>query len=193
MSPSTLLRRCLGAGTALLAFGLAAACGPGPLPPYPLAGSIAVASPRLLEASQELTVPVAVINAGLRTWDPRRIHLSYHWLWLVPRELAHRSRTVPYHDGIRTDLGTTVAPGARLALQGRILAPSTPGLYWLEWDMVEEGVTWFAQVAPRQPRTLVVVMPAPAWIFAPLPLLAALFGLFGARLRNADVLWCAAT
>ena len=54
--------------------------------------------------------------------------------------------------------------GGRVALQGRILAPALPGLYWLQWDMVEEGVTWFAQVAPRQPRTLVVVVPPPAWI-----------------------------
>ena len=48
--------------------------------------------------------------------------------------------------------------------------------------MVEEGVTWFAQVAPRQPRTLVVVVPPLAWIFAPLPLLIALFGVV--RIRN---------
>src|SRR4051812_4442417 len=202
MSPSTLLRRCLGAGTALLAFGLAAACGPGPLPPYPLAGSIAVVSPRLLEASQELTVPVAVINAGLRTWDPARIHLSYHWLWLVPRELAHRSRTVPYHDGIRTDLGDKPIPaGSRIVVDGRILAPAAPGIYWLQWDMVEEGVTWFAQVAPRQPRTLVIVAPPVAWAVAPVPLLVVVWSLIaGGRRRRtqpamftaADVVWCAA-
>jgi lipoteichoic acid synthase len=199
MSTSTLLRRVLGAGAALLAFGCAAACRPGPLPPYPLASSIAAASPRLLEASQELAVPVAVTNDGVRPWDPAHIHLSYHWLWLVPRELAHRSRTVPYQDGIRTDLGgTLVAPGARLSLQGRILAPAVPGIYWLQWDMVEEGVTWFAQVAPRQPRTLVVVVPPAAWLAAPLPLMAAAWGLFvlGRRRQSwlpFDVMWCAAT
>jgi len=145
-------------------------------------------------------VPVSALNTGVQAWDPGRFHLSYHWLWLLPRELVHRSQTVPYHDGIRTDLPGEVAPGERLPLRGRILAPSTPGLYWLQWDMVEEGVTWFAQVAPRQPRTLVLVVPPPAWILAPLPLLVALYGLFVARLqnpqsriRNADVLWCSAT
>ena len=70
--------------------------------------------------------------------------------------------------------------------------------------MVEEGVTWFAQVAPRQPRTLVVVVPPPAWIVAPLPLLVAVWGLFALRRsrrdrswsvtsRAWDVWWCAAT
>jgi lipoteichoic acid synthase len=160
---------------------------------------------------------VVLTNAGGRAWDPSRIHLSYHWLWLVPRELLHRSRTVPYQDGIRTELGDApIAPGAHVQLQGRILAPDFPGVYWLQWDMVEEGVTWFAQVAPRQPRTLVIIIPPPAWIFAPLPLLIACWGLYALRRRNAavlkpatsnrgsfvargfspaisDVLWCAAT
>jgi lipoteichoic acid synthase len=165
---------------------LGVSCARVPPPPYPLAFSLDVPSPRLLETSQEVTAPVTLANSGERAWDPARVHLSYHWLWFVPRELAHRSRTVPYHDGIRTDLGDApVAPGARVALQGRILAPATPGLYWLQWDMVEEGVTWFAQVAPRQPRALVVVVPPPAWIFAPLPLIAALWGLFALRGRHA--------
>jgi phosphoglycerol transferase MdoB-like AlkP superfamily enzyme len=186
---------------ALAALVLATACRAVPPPPYRLAFAIDAASPRLLQTSQEIAVPVTLANSGGGAWDPPRIHLSYHWLWLVPRELAHRSRTVPFQDGIRTDLGGEVAiqPGARIALQGRILAPSLPGLYWLQWDMVEEGVTWFAQVSPRQPRRLVVVIPPPAWIFAPLPLLIALSAAFRLRIADCglriptDVLWCSAT
>jgi len=92
---------------------------------------------------------------------------------------------VPYHDGIRTEIGDRpIAPGERRALQGRLLSPALPGIYWLQWDMVEEGVIWFAQVAPRQPRTLVVVLPPPAWLFAPLPMLVALAGLFALSRRR---------
>lgn len=133
-----------------------------------------------------------VSNAGQRAWDPARIHVSYHWLWLIPRELIHRSRLVPYQDGIRTDLDRTVAPGASVALEGRLLPPAWPGVYWLQWDMVEEGVGWFAQLSPRQPRTLVVVLPPIGWMLAPLPLLVAIGGLFSRRARYADALWCAA-
>src|SRR5262249_42090106 len=93
----------------------------------------------------------------------------------------------------------SVAPGARVALQGRILSPAFPGLYWLQWDMVEEGAVWFAQVAPRQPRTLVIVLPTMTWIFGPLPLLIALAGYLAFRrgasprpARVSDVLRCAA-
>jgi lipoteichoic acid synthase len=208
MSTSTPRFPRLAAGAALAALLFAGACGRAPQPPYPLAFAIDAASPRLLETSQEIAVPVALGNTGDRAWDPAHVHLSYHWLWLVPRELAHRSRTVPYHDGIRTDLGDSpLAPGARVALQGRVLAPVWPGVYWLQWDMVEEGVTWFAQVAPRQPRRLVIVVPPVAWVVAPLPLVVVLWGLFGLRIvdrgwRNAappfgaaiaDVWWCAAT
>ena len=106
------------------------------------------------------------------------MRVSYHWLWLVPRELATRSRwNVPYHDGIRTELGAPVPPGGRVALEARLLAPSAPGIYWLQWDMVEEGVTWFAQVSPRQPRQLVVVLPAFAEWCAMAPLLIAIAGI----------------
>jgi phosphoglycerol transferase MdoB-like AlkP superfamily enzyme len=186
---------------ALAALTLAASCRAVPSPPYRLAFTIETASPRLLEASEEVAVPVSLTNSGVGDWDLRRVHLSYHWLWLVPRELAHRSRTVPFQDGIRTDLGGSVSvrPGDRIALQGRILAPSVPGVYWLQWDMVEEGVTWFAQVSPRQPRHLVFIVPAVAWILAPLPLLIACWGAFRLRIADrglripADVLWCAAT
>src|SRR5207244_11796504 len=65
-----------------------------------------------------------------------------------------------------------------------------PGLYWLQWDMVEENVVWFAQVAPRQPRALVVIVPPIVWLLAPLPLLIAIAA---RKLARADVLWSAAT
>jgi phosphoglycerol transferase MdoB-like AlkP superfamily enzyme len=65
--------------------------------------------------------------------------------------------------------------------------------------MVEEGAAWFAQVAPRQPRTLVIVLPTLTWLFGPLPLLIAFAGYLAVRRGAAprlagvsDVLWCAA-
>src|SRR5262249_22327102 len=136
-------------------------------------------------------------------------HVSYHWLWLIPREAAARSRwDVPYQDGIRTDLPAPVAPGARVPVAGRILPPSVPGLYWLQWDMVEEGVSWFSQTSPRQGRQLVIVLPSLAGVFAPAPFVAALAGLLGVRavrrrgdppvaalaaVAAADVIWAATT
>ncbi len=170
---------------ALLA-GLTVSCARATAGPYRLGFALDGRSPRVLETSQEIAVALTATNTGERAWDPSRIHLSYHWLWLMPRETIARSRwNVPYHDGIRTELGRRVAPRESIAVQGRVLAPSTPGLYWLQWDMVEEGASWFAQLSPRQPRTLVLVSPPLAWLFAPLPLIAAIGGLIALRRRRA--------
>jgi phosphoglycerol transferase MdoB-like AlkP superfamily enzyme len=173
-----------------------AACRRPPAGPYDLAFALDVSPPRLVESSRELSVPLALTNIGRRSWDPERVHVSYHWLEFVPREILSRSRwDVPYHDGIRTDLPAAIAPGGRAQVEGRVLPLDMPGLYWLQWDMVEEGVTWFAQVSPRQTRTLVVVRPPVAWLAAPMPFVIVLFALFAPRRRMAaigDVVWCAA-
>src|SRR5439155_11140546 len=107
-----------------------------------------------------------------------------------------------------SDLPHAVVASARARVDGRLLAPSVPGLYWLKWDLVEEGVAWFSQEGPRQPRQLVVVLPTLAGLFAPLPLVVALVSLLaigrvergGATSRRlvalvavADVAWCIAT
>ena len=185
----------------------AAACSRVPPPPYSLAFALEGSAPRILHAAQEIAVPLTIRNIGGRAWDAQSVHVSYHWLWPVPRELVKRSRAVPYHEGIRTELTATVPPGAAVRVGGRLLAPDLPGVYWLQWDMVEEGVTWFAQVAPRQPRRLVVVLPALSSVVAPLPLIVAILASFGlVRLERpiprsaaflwtlaiADLLWCAA-
>ena len=175
----------------VVALVVAGGCRREPGPPFDRSFSLSVHSPRLLQMGEELTVPIAVGNAGTTVWNPDRVHASYHWLWLVPREWLSRSRNVPYQDGIRTEFAAPVAPGESLEMDGRLLAPSFPGVYWLQWDMVEEGVTWFSQVSPRQRRTLVLVLPTtnPLTLFAPLPLLVALAGLYlvGRIERRRDV------
>jgi phosphoglycerol transferase MdoB-like AlkP superfamily enzyme len=168
-------------------------------PPYALAFELQGFAPRVLETGREVAVPMTLVNTGQRPWDPGRIHFSYHWLWLVPRETLTRSRwDVPYQNGIRTDLPEAMSPGSRAGVQGRLLPPEWPGLYWLQWDMVEEGAEWFAQSSPRQSRALVLVLPPIAWLAAPFPLLLALLGLRAARRPDsrfgatADVAWCVA-
>src|ERR1700730_9944172 len=107
-----------------------AGCGNVPPPPYALAFTLTGHTPRVLRASRETVVPLSIGNTGQRAWDPSRVHVSYHWLWFIPRERARRSRTSPYHDGIRTELVGTVTPGSEVTLEGRLLAPAYPGLYW---------------------------------------------------------------
>ncbi|MGH2538126.1 MAG: O-antigen ligase family protein [Candidatus Promineifilaceae bacterium] len=67
-------------------------------------------------------------------------------------------------DGSQAELGEArwslprpVAPGDSIALSLPLQAPSRPGLYWLEWDLVQEGVTWFSAKNGLVTRTLVKV------------------------------------
>lgn len=88
---------------------------------------------------QQVLVPVIVTNTGERSWLPDGeffFSLSYH---LHDDE----GQTVTY-DGLRSPLPGIVAPGESASIEGLIRAPEEPGRYTVEWDMVQESVTWFS-------------------------------------------------
>ncbi len=94
------------------------------------------------------TVPVRVQNTGDRTWDaagPHAFALSYH--------LADADGQSVTYDGVRTPLPVDVAPGASVDLQAQIVAPKSGGTYVVEWDGVQEAVTWFSWVGTPVART----------------------------------------
>ena len=50
------------------------------------------------------------------------------------------------------------------AVEGVVTAPRAAGRYLLQWDMVEEGVCWFAERDPSPEAPLPIrVVPAPPW------------------------------
>ncbi|MDA8145985.1 MAG: hypothetical protein M0Z27_07990 [Thermaerobacter sp.] len=98
------------------------------------------ATPATMQAGQTYTVYVSVTNTGTQTWVPggnNPFHLSYHWV-------NSAGQTVTW-DGLRTSLPGNIPPGDTAFLGAQVQAPSAPGTYSLEWDMVEESVTWFSQ------------------------------------------------
>jgi hypothetical protein len=52
---------------------------------------------------------------------------------------------VAVRDGRRADLPETVEPGATVRVTQQVEAPSEPGSYLLELDLVYEHVAWFAE------------------------------------------------
>jgi hypothetical protein len=48
-------------------------------------------------------------------------------------------------DYLRVPLARAVPPGESVEIQAEIPAPSRPGRYRLELDMVDEGIVWFGQ------------------------------------------------
>jgi O-antigen ligase len=104
------------------------------------------------QAGQATLVPVQLANTGARTWDARGEHpfaLSYH--------LDQVDGALVTFDGPRTPLPHDVAPGAVVDLQAELVAPPTPGGYLVEWDEVQESVTWFSWAGNPARRTYLIV------------------------------------
>jgi O-antigen ligase len=105
------------------------------------------------DAGGETTVPVRLENTGDRTWDasgPHPFALSYH--------LEDASGKSVTYDGVRTPLPLDVAPGSAVDVQAQILAPGSQGSYVIEWDGVQEAVTWFSWAGTPVARTNLTVL-----------------------------------
>ncbi|MCD6290925.1 MAG: N-acetylmuramoyl-L-alanine amidase, partial [Anaerolineae bacterium] len=98
-------------------------------------------TPTEMEPGEIYTVHFRLKNAGSRTWQhdgDHPVHVGYHWydgdgnIVLLP----------PEHD-IRSELPSDVASGETVNVEARVAAPQQEGTFRLEWDLVEEGVTWF--------------------------------------------------
>lgn len=107
-----------------------------------------------LRASTTYAVRITLANSGACSWtghcrgaDP--VRLSYHWYF--------SDGEIYEWDGIRTELPRSVEPGEEVTLLADVRSPRLAGQYYLEWDLVIEGVTWFSQqttVCPRIPVTI---------------------------------------
>ena len=101
-------------------------------------GAVTAPSPFIAGGSYAVAVPIT--NAGTATWNAsgaNPVQLSYHWLDQAGNGVVW--------DGVRTPLGTDVAPGTMRTVTATIVAPVTAGTYTLALDMVKEGVAWFGQ------------------------------------------------
>ncbi len=159
-------------------------------------------TPRMLVAGRVASVRVQLRNDGTRAWDLRpRVSLSYHWVTLTGTRLSG--------EGDRSPITRVVNPGETIALDAQVTGAPGGGIYRLEWDMVEEGVTWFSEHDPvPPPRPTVLVIPSAASLVGdlsfPLPAALAVFCLawiWLTRARHADsrvfpvlaaldVVWC---
>ncbi|MBZ5501173.1 MAG: class I SAM-dependent methyltransferase [Acidobacteriia bacterium] len=112
--------------------------------------------PATLEAGSPHDLQVRVTNSSPVAW-PRGQHssgrdvivLGNHWL------LADGKPFTP--DDGRTALTDGLRPSETAYVPLRVIAPTAPGSYLLELDMVQEGVSWFAPKGSRTCRIKVDV------------------------------------
>jgi len=111
------------------------------------------ATPHSMSVNQTVYVTINVANNGTKTWTVAgNFHLSYHWA---------QSNVVVVEDGARTNLPFDLPSCVGTSPLAKLVAPPAPGTYTLEWDMVEEGVTWFStKGVPTGNRTVTVTSSA---------------------------------
>jgi len=97
-----------------------------------------------VRAGELVTLRVTVENCSPyawpalpNAWGHYRINLANHWLD-EDGELLQR-------DDARCPLPHDLAPGLRAELVLDVTVPRFDGAYWLELDLVQENVSWFAQ------------------------------------------------
>ncbi|HEV7798756.1 MAG TPA: DUF1698 domain-containing protein [Pyrinomonadaceae bacterium] len=95
--------------------------------------------PRTCRASSELTFRLRVENVGLARWPmgvrKGSVSLGSHLLKTDEEEVDW--------DYGRARLPRDLEPGETAEIEFKVQAPTTPGKYIVEFDMVAEHVTWF--------------------------------------------------
>lgn len=156
-----------------------------------VASEIASETPYLFGLRDETYVRVTLRNDGMETWDPElEFNLSYRWF----RGWKSRTATPLDTEGVRTSLPHVVAPGETVTIEARLERPEIAGPYFLQWDIVHEGVTWFSDRAyAPPPRHRVLVLPRTSTLLAALSVALALWLPLGRRTWPvaAVVAWCA--
>jgi hypothetical protein len=90
---------------------------------------------------ETITQAVVITNTSVRTWPSagaRPIYLSYHWIQTA-------TRRVLIVDGARTRLSRDLAPGESAIITANVEVPNVSGALTLQWDLVQEDVTWFGE------------------------------------------------
>ena len=99
--------------------------------------------PSTMSANGTATVIASFTNAGSATWNAagtNPVRFAYHW-----RNGACPGTSSAVFDGVRTALAADVAPGGAVTnLSATVAAPAAAGTYCLQYDLVQEGVTWFS-------------------------------------------------
>jgi hypothetical protein len=92
--------------------------------------------PATLSRGTVTPVTVSFRNLSSCPW-PHAVHLGYHWI-------AEDRRLPTVWDGGRALPERRIEPGETVTLPVQLRAPDVPGRYSLVYDLVFEGVSWFA-------------------------------------------------
>jgi SAM-dependent methyltransferase len=110
--------------------------------------------PTSLPASERRTLRVCLTNQSPVPWRhdiPAGRHICMGNHWLLP------DGTIAVHDDGRAFLPCVVEAGATVEMALDVQAPSQPGEYVLELDLVQEHICWFAEKGSPTARIGIVI------------------------------------
>ena len=88
-----------------------------------------------VEAGQEFDISITFANTGTTTWTDSEL---YH--------LGSQNPQDNFNWGVnRLVLPNDVSPGEQVTITATLTAPSVIGLYYFQWQMVQDGVEWFGE------------------------------------------------
>lgn len=107
--------------------------------------------PSSIKINSSTSIKIKVKNISPVVWPSKgrrdgnyKINLAYHWLDVGDR--------VVILDGVRVSLPHDINPDEEVILDALVAAPNEAGEYFLEWDMVQEGVSWFKDKGGKTTR-----------------------------------------
>lgn len=109
-----------------------------------------------VKAGHAFPSSVTVRNTGLVAWRAGGDHpVTLGYCWYDPG-----ADSTVCSEASRTRLPHDLQPGAEVTLAAEVVAPAEPGSYLLQWDMVEEKISWFRGYGATTGDTRVQVEPA---------------------------------
>ena len=108
----------------------------------------------LAKEAGTVVFPLRLKNAGRAAWssqDSPPCLLSFH--------LLNKEGEVIRFENARQPLPRTIAPGETVTISARVKAPLEAGRYIVEFDLVREGVAWFAAMGSKTLRVDLKVEP----------------------------------
>jgi hypothetical protein len=113
--------------------------------------------PATVPKGERLQLRVLIKNAGDTLWPGCersagrfQINLGSHWL--------NANGQVASKEEGRSPLPAGLAPGQEITVSFSVATPAEPGDYVLEFDMLQEGVSWFASKGSRTYRARVKIL-----------------------------------
>ncbi|MBI4635827.1 MAG: class I SAM-dependent methyltransferase [Candidatus Rokubacteria bacterium] len=125
--------------------------------PRTLAADVTVIGERIKKASAggEVAYVLRIVNTGDTTW--LSAYCQEGGFVDVGGHLLDASRHMIDFEYLRAFLPADVAPNHSVMMDVKVRAPLTTGAYFIEFDMVDEAITWFAARGSKTARVKVVV------------------------------------